>query len=115
MGIKDEYKRMGAIFGAVGFGLVSVFSLFNLSKKGMMPFQRPKSSEEREELLHAQFGERLKCVQCKYCKRRIYFPFFSRPVKHWVPLYCKKFMFTLNGDVRLRCGAMLPEDAERER
>lgn len=115
MKIKETGKKVGAVFGAVGIGLISFVGLVNLAKKNKIKLPRPKTLNEREEILRAQFGERLKCVHCKYCKRRLYSPFFPHPVKHWVPLYCKKFMFSLPPDVNLRCGAMLPEDAQREK
>ena len=114
MEIKKEYKKAAAILGAVGLSCASAFGLFNLARKSTLSMAHPKALKKREELLRAQAGDRLMCVKCKYCKKRIYSPFFSRPVQHWVPLYCKKFKFTLNGDIHLRCGAMLPEDAQRE-
>lgn len=115
MKIKGNSKKAGAIFGAVGIGLVSLLGLTSLSRKMKMDFKRPKSLAKREEALRVQFGERLKCIHCKYCKRRLYSPFSPHPVKHWVPLYCKKFRFSLPPDVNVRCGAMLPEDAQREK
>lgn len=114
MEINDKTKKIGAVFGTIGIAIISTAGFLKLIKKKKPNSLRLKTLEKREEALHAQYGERLRCVYCKYCKRRLYAPFFSHPVKHWVPLYCKKFMFTLPPDVKLRCGALLPEDAQRE-
>lgn len=114
MEMKDKTKKIGAVMGAMGIAFISAVSLTKFLKKRSSPTLGAKALEKREEELQSQYGERLKCVHCKFCKKRLYSPFFSRPVKHWVPLYCKKFLFTLPADVTLRCGALLPEDAQRE-
>jgi len=114
MEIRDKGKKAVILLATTGLGLFSAIGLARLSLKGRSREWDLKSIRSREAALQKEVGERLRCVECEYCKKRIYAPFFSKPVKHWVPLYCKKFRFSLSADVNIRCGAMLPEDAQRE-
>ena len=54
-------------------------------------------------------GRRLrrKCVDCPYCRKKLYRPFHTPKFRNlmvaYVPTYCRKFRVPLNRDDSLRC------------
>lgn len=60
-------------------------------------------------------GPRRQCVDCKYCKTKIYKPFYrSCALAQIVPVYCRKFHKKLTENSELRCIAELAKHAEYE-
>lgn len=67
---------------------------------------------KRERECTREYGARLKCMNCTYCRRRLYRPFRnSYTLAHYIPAYCSKFRVQLaHGS---QCVARTPEGAER--
>lgn len=68
----------------------------------------------KEKQLRRIYGNRLKCMNCKYCKRFLYRPFYySLQCASYLPSYCKKFRQPLPHEMNTICIARNPEMAER--
>lgn len=53
-------------------------------------------------------GKKLRklCINCSYCKTKIYRPFYgSYELASRIPVYCRKFRCKLSGDSSARCCA----------
>lgn len=71
-----------------------------------------RSVQERK--LMQSLGRRKACIDCKYCKKYKYRPFYgSTAFSYDLPSYCSKFRIKLNKDVNQHCVSMIPEFAER--
>lgn len=74
---------------------------------------------DRIELIYIeQYGKRINCVDCKYCKKSLYRPFYSEKYKNYfaqyVPRYCYYIKQQLPSDINITCLVKEPEYAIRE-
>lgn len=78
------------------------------------PFAEKRERSKKEQEYLKQYGPRMLCMDCKFCKTRLHRPFYnSNMMATYHPSYCSKFRIELKWDINLRCQARRPEDAER--
>lgn len=81
----------------------------------IFPFMDYRKRNQKEKELLKIEGPRLNCINCDYCKRKLYKPFYnSYHGAQYVPSWCRKFQIKLPWDTSCRCKAYLPEQAERQ-
>lgn len=88
---------------------------------GIIPSIKKQHLEDKERLklekeLMEQYGERLLCLDCPYCKKYIHRTFYtSNELSYWAPIYCRKFKIKFaSGQLGQRCQAKDPKKAMRE-
>lgn len=68
-----------------------------------------------EKELRKKHGPRIKCMECKYCKKFRYKVFYNYPgFDQYLPSYCYKFRIKLKADPQIVCKSYNPEFAERK-
>lgn len=68
-----------------------------------------------EKELSKKYGTRIKCMECKYCKKFRHIVLYTSPgLDQYLPSYCYKFRIKLKADPKIVCKSYNPEFAERK-
>ena len=78
-----------------------------------------RNRRNREWELEHSPGERLRCMECRYCRVKVHHPFSTPSYRNAMvsryPAYCRRFRRPLNGNPNTRCNAEESRQAMYER
>ena len=101
------------IYGGLLFYFLTFHIIPSIKKWCLSEKERLKLEKELTE----QNGNRLRCLDCPYCKKYIHRTFYtSNALSYWAPIYCRKFKIKfMSGQLGQRCQAKDPKKAMREK
>lgn len=104
---------LGTVVGIAFTVIVGGLFLYEMIPTIYLGLKSSKSNIKLEKELREKYGQRLTCINCSYCKKRLYRPFYnSMQLASYVPTYCRKLKMPLGSNTTL-CQAKNPEQAER--
>ena len=92
----------------IGIIIGIIFDIFLISffliELIIIPIKNSIKQIKAEKVFSKEYGPRKQCVDCSYCKTKLYRPFYnSDTFAQRIPSYCRKYKRALPSKMETRC------------